>query len=93
MYILWLLRKPVVSLQVNGQDMREHTHEEAASALKNSGVEVTLVVQYRPTEYADFQQRLQQLQDEQDSAPKPMSPPADGPAPVKQLYVRYSIYT
>lgn len=69
--------------------MREHTHEEAASALKNSGTEVTLIVEYRPTEYADFQQRLQQLQDEQESAPKPMSPPVDGPAPVKQLYVRY----
>lgn len=70
--------------------MRERTHEEAASALKNSGTEVTLVVEYRPTEYADFQQRLQALQEDQDNT-KPVSdsPPADGPAPVKQLYVRF----
>ena len=76
----------MVALQVNEESMQDRTHEEAASALKNSGPSVTLVVEYRRQEYDEFQARLQQLQSEgTQSSP----PPADGPAPVKQLYVRY----
>ena len=34
--------------QVNGQDLRTSTHEEAATALKNAGTVVTLCVEFRP---------------------------------------------
>ncbi len=65
--------------------MQKRTHEDAAKALKNSGATVTLMVEHRPDEYAAFQERLTQVQNSEHRTP---SPPADGPALVKQLYVR-----
>ena len=38
----------LVSLQVNGIDLREATHEQAAAALKGAGDTVEIVAQYRP---------------------------------------------
>lgn len=35
-------------LQVNGVDLRNATHEQAAAALKNAGQTVTIVAHYRP---------------------------------------------
>ncbi|XP_064393850.1 disks large 1 tumor suppressor protein-like [Halichondria panicea] len=72
-------------VQVNGDDMHDCTHEEAATALKNSGTTVTLVVEHKSEEYKEFQARLQQVQaNESGVSPQP----SDGPALVKQLYVR-----
>lgn len=34
--------------QVNGIDLREATHEQAAAALKGAGQVVTIIAQYRP---------------------------------------------
>lgn len=80
-------------LQVNGQRMNECSHEEAALALKGAGLNVTLIVEYRPNEFAEFQQRLQQLQELQASSVDPStSSPGVKPPPVKQLYVRYKEY-
>ncbi len=68
--------------------MHDCTHEEAATALKNSGTTVTLVVEHKSEEYKEFQARLQQVQaNESKASPQP----EDGPAPVKQLYVRYCV--
>ncbi len=52
----------IISLvQVNGDDMHDcvRTHEEAVTALKNSGTTVTLVVEHK---YKEFQACLQQVQ-------------------------------
>ena len=37
-----------MSIQVNGIDLREATHEQAAAALKGAGDTVEIVAQYRP---------------------------------------------
>lgn len=37
-----------MTLQVNGVDLRNATHEQAAAALKNAGQTVTIVAHYRP---------------------------------------------
>lgn len=34
--------------QVNGVDLRNATHEQAALALKNAGQTVTIIAQYKP---------------------------------------------
>jgi hypothetical protein len=36
------------SLQVNGIDLRDATHEQAAAALKGAGETVEIIAQYRP---------------------------------------------
>ena len=38
------------------------THEEAAACLKGAGTVVTLLVEYQPNEYKEFQQKLQKIQ-------------------------------
>ncbi|KAG5684491.1 hypothetical protein PVAND_013721 [Polypedilum vanderplanki] len=48
-------------LSVNGINLRNATHEEAAAALKNSGDTVTLVAQYRPEDYNRFEARIHEL--------------------------------
>ncbi|XP_066908804.1 disks large 1 tumor suppressor protein isoform X3 [Halyomorpha halys] len=48
-------------LSVNGQDLSQATHEEAAAALKGAGQEVTIVAQYRPEEYHRFEARIHDL--------------------------------
>ena len=48
--------------QVNSQNIEEMTHKEAAACLKGAGTVVTLVVEYQPNEYKEFQQKLQKIQ-------------------------------
>ena len=76
-------------VQVNGRDIQEVSHEEAALALKGAGTTVELAVEYRVVEFNSFQQTLQKLQEapvaEAAAAPASPEPPV---APVKQLYVR-----
>ena len=76
-------------IQVNDNDLRECSHSEAAAALKGAGTIVTLIVEYRPAEFEEFQQRIQQLQEIQATSQEPSTPPGIKPSPVKQLYVRY----
>ena len=68
--------------------MNECSHEEAALALKGAGSTVTLLVEYHPNEFTEFQQRLQQLQELQSTSVEPSTSPGIKPPPVKQLYVR-----
>ena len=70
--------------------MRDCSHEEAALALKGAGLKVTLLVEYHPNEFTEFQQRLQQLQEAQATSVEPSTSPGIKPPPVKQLYVRYN---
>uniref|UniRef100_A0A6G1SIV6 Disks large 1 n=1 Tax=Aceria tosichella TaxID=561515 RepID=A0A6G1SIV6_9ACAR len=50
-------------LSVNGVDLRLATHEEAASALKQAGQTVKLVVKYRPEEYIKFENKINDLRE------------------------------
>lgn len=50
-------------LSVNGIDLRSATHEEAASALKQAGQTVKLVVRYRPEEYIKFENKINDLRE------------------------------
>lgn len=48
-------------MSVNGVNLQNATHEEAAQALKNAGGTVTLVAQYRPEDYNRFEARIHEL--------------------------------
>ena len=48
-------------LSVNGVNLRNATHEEAAQALKGTNQTVTIVVQYRPEEYNRFEAKIHDL--------------------------------
>ncbi|XP_056156395.1 disks large homolog 4-like [Lampris incognitus] len=51
-------------LSVNGIDLRNATHEQAAAALKNAGEMVTIVAQYRPEEYSRFEAKIHDLREQ-----------------------------
>ncbi|XP_054706998.1 disks large homolog 1-like [Uloborus diversus] len=51
-------------LSVNGVDLRQATHEQAAAALKGAGQTVTMVVQYRPEEYNRFEAKIHELREQ-----------------------------
>ncbi|XP_049821395.1 disks large 1 tumor suppressor protein-like isoform X4 [Aethina tumida] len=48
-------------LSVNGVNLRNATHEEAAQALKGTSNTVNIVVQYRPEEYNRFEAKIHDL--------------------------------
>lgn len=50
-------------LSVNGVDLRLATHEEAATALKQAGQTVKLVVKYRPEEYIKLENKINDLRE------------------------------
>nr|CAD7460928.1 unnamed protein product [Timema tahoe] len=55
------LRRGDQILSVNGVNLRNATHEEAAQALKGAGQTVTIVCQYRPEEYNRFEAKIHDL--------------------------------
>ncbi|KAK9884887.1 hypothetical protein WA026_009123 [Henosepilachna vigintioctopunctata] len=55
------LRRGDQILSVNGVNLRNATHEEAALALKGTNQTVTVVVQYRPEEYNRFEAKIHDL--------------------------------
>ena len=74
-------------LEVNGEDMQNAAHEDAANMLKSSGKVVSILVRYNPEEYSKFDQRLGSLQH------PPSSPNSVGSGTLKtnlkrSLYVR-----
>ena len=81
---------PSLFFQVNGENVRSATHEEAAAVLKGAGTNVTLVVEHCFSEFQEFQARLQQFQDEQqaETTQQPVTSQDNKPAPARQLYVR-----
>lgn len=50
-------------LSVNGTDLRFATHEEAATALKQAGQTVKLVVKFRPDEYIKLENKINDLRE------------------------------
>ena len=46
---------------MNGENVQEMTHEEAAGCLKGAGINISLLVEYQPKEFKEFQQKLQKL--------------------------------
>ena len=74
-----------ISFQVNKGDLRSATHEEAALALKGAGTNVELVVEYRPSEFAEFQAKIENVRDAMGQSP--ISPGIKTTAK-KSLYVR-----
>ncbi|XP_073992870.1 MAGUK family member discs large 1 isoform X5 [Rhodnius prolixus] len=55
------LRRGDHILSVNGINLRNATHEEAAQALKGAGQTVTIVAQYKPEEYNRFEAKIHDL--------------------------------
>ncbi|XP_017787246.1 PREDICTED: disks large 1 tumor suppressor protein isoform X7 [Nicrophorus vespilloides] len=55
------LRRGDQIISVNGVNLRNATHEEAAQALKGTNQTVTIVVQYRPEEYNRFEAKIHDL--------------------------------
>ncbi|KAK2497852.1 hypothetical protein MC885_015851, partial [Smutsia gigantea] len=51
-------------LSVNGVNLRNATHEQAAAALKRAGQSVTIVAQYRPEEYSRFELKIHDLREQ-----------------------------
>ncbi|XP_063305901.1 disks large homolog 4 isoform X1 [Pelobates fuscus] len=58
------LRKGDQIISVNGVDLRNATHEQAALALKNAGQTVTIVAQYKPDEYSRFEAKIHDLREQ-----------------------------
>jgi len=71
------LRKGDQILSVNGIDLTQATHEQAAEILKNAGSQVTLIAQYRPEAYERFQikinERREQMLNSASSLHNPMA--------------------
>ncbi|KAF7221842.1 transcript variant X13, partial [Nothobranchius furzeri] len=58
------LRKGDRLVSVNGVDLRNATHEQAAAALKNAGQTVAIVAHYRPEEYSRFEAKIHDLREQ-----------------------------
>ncbi|XP_036410244.1 disks large homolog 1 isoform X1 [Megalops cyprinoides] len=58
------LRKGDRIVSVNGVDLCNATHEQAAAALKNAGQTVTIVAHYRPEEYSRFEAKIHDLREQ-----------------------------
>ncbi|XP_029380187.1 discs large homolog 1-like protein isoform X6 [Echeneis naucrates] len=58
------LRKGDRLVSVNGVDLRNATHEQAAAALKNAGQTVTIMAHYRPEEYSRFEAKIHDLREQ-----------------------------
>ncbi len=58
------LRKGDQIINVNGIDLVQATHEQAADILKNAGNQVNIVVQYRPEAYERFQAKINERRDQ-----------------------------
>lgn len=58
------LRKGDRLVSVNGVDLQNATHEQAAAALKNAGQTVTIIAHYRPEEYSRFEAKIHDLREQ-----------------------------
>uniref|UniRef100_A0A8C4QU26 Discs, large homolog 2 (Drosophila) n=1 Tax=Eptatretus burgeri TaxID=7764 RepID=A0A8C4QU26_EPTBU len=58
------LRRGDQILSVNGIDLRNATHEQAAAALKGAGQTVTIISQYKPEEYSRFEAKIHDLREQ-----------------------------
>lgn len=58
------LRKGDQILSVNGIDLIQATHEQAAEILKNAGNQVAIITQYRPEAYDRFQSKINERREQ-----------------------------
>lgn len=58
------LRKGDQIISVNGIDLIQATHEQAAEILKNAGNQVSIVTQYRPDAYERFQSKINERREQ-----------------------------
>ncbi|XP_071613554.1 disks large homolog 3 isoform X8 [Heliangelus exortis] len=58
------LRRGDRILSVNGVNLRNASHEQAAAALKRAGQTVTIIAQYRPEEYSRFESKIHDLREQ-----------------------------
>ncbi|GAB6031836.1 Disks large 1 [Chamberlinius hualienensis] len=58
------LRRGDQILTVDGIDLRNATHEQAAAALKGAGQILTIVAQYRPEDYNRFEAKIHDLREQ-----------------------------
>lgn len=58
------LRKGDQILSVNGTDLTQATHEQAAEILKNAGSQVAIIVQHRPEAYERFQAKINERREQ-----------------------------
>ena len=80
-----VIHESLILFQVNKGDLRTATHEEAALALKGAGTHVELLVEHRPSEFAEFQAKIENVRDSM--VQSPVSPGIKTTAK-KSLYVR-----
>ncbi|KJH53400.1 PDZ/DHR/GLGF domain protein [Dictyocaulus viviparus] len=77
------VRKGDVLLEVNGRSLRNATHSQAAEALKNAQNPVTLMLQYRPHDYQQFEAKIERLRNDMIQQNT-----SGGTIPRKELYVK-----
>jgi guanylate kinase len=58
------LKKGDQILSVNGIDLTQATHEQAADILKNAGTQVVIITQYRPEAYERFQAKINERREQ-----------------------------
>lgn len=58
------LRKGDQIISVNGIDLIQATHEQAAEILKNAGNQVAIITQYRPDAYERFQSKINERREQ-----------------------------
>uniref|UniRef100_A0A5S6R115 Uncharacterized protein n=1 Tax=Trichuris muris TaxID=70415 RepID=A0A5S6R115_TRIMR len=75
-----LLRKGDQLLEVNGIDLRNATHEEAAAALKSGGQKIYMLAAYRPEDYCRFEAKIEELRN--------VMIDQSSPQPRRELFVR-----
>lgn len=58
------LKKGDQIISVNGIDLIQATHEQAAEILKNAGTQVAIITQYRPEAYEKFQSKINERREQ-----------------------------
>ncbi|XP_015758687.1 PREDICTED: disks large homolog 1-like [Acropora digitifera] len=79
------LRRGDQILAVNDTALQEATHEQAAAALKGAGTTVTIIAQYKPEEYNQFEAKIHDIREKMMNSG---SPGTLRTSVKRQLYVR-----
>ncbi|KTG03185.1 hypothetical protein cypCar_00000468 [Cyprinus carpio] len=86
------LRRGDRILSVNGVNLRNATHEQAAAALKRAGQTVTIIAQYRPEEYSRFESKIHDLREQMMNSSMSSGSGSLRTSEKRSLYVRYPLY-
>ncbi|XP_056094311.1 disks large homolog 3-like isoform X3 [Rhinichthys klamathensis goyatoka] len=86
------LRRGDRILSVNGVNLRNATHEQAAAALKRAGQTVTIIAQYRPEEYSRFESKIHDLREQMMNSSMSSGSGSLRTSEKRSLYVRYLLH-